>query len=166
MIINEVDNLCLLVEAEKISAKEDTSEWNLEINDKLVQADGHVRATNEWLEENKRKRKTIEGEEKLQFEVKLLETKLKLQAEHDTAKQSRSAAQTGGTMIGMQAKLVKLVISKFEGAYTDWPRFWGQFTENIDKTTVAPITKFSCLRESLGAKVKHCRNVALYTGRV
>ena len=58
-------------------------------------------------------------------------------------------------MIGMQAKLPKLVISKFEGAYTDWPRFWGPFTENIDKTTVAPITKFPYLRELLGAKVKH-----------
>lgn len=36
----------------------------------------------------------------------------------------------------------------------DWPRFWGQFTETIDKTSVAPITKFSYLRELLDFKVK------------
>ena len=36
----------------------------------------------------------------------------------------------------------------------DWPRFWGQFTETIDKTSVAPITKFSYLRELLDPKVK------------
>ena len=36
----------------------------------------------------------------------------------------------------------------------DWPRFWGQFTETIDKTSVAPITKFSYLRELHDPKVK------------
>ena len=36
----------------------------------------------------------------------------------------------------------------------DWPRFWGQFTETIDKTSFASITKFSYLRELLDSKVK------------
>ena len=36
----------------------------------------------------------------------------------------------------------------------DWPRFWGQFTETIDKTSVQPITKFSYLRELLDFKVR------------
>ena len=35
-----------------------------------------------------------------------------------------------------------------------WSRFWEQFTENIDKTTAAPITKFAYLRELLDAKVR------------
>ena len=35
----------------------------------------------------------------------------------------------------------------------DWPRFWGQFSENIDKTSVAPITKFTYLRELVTPQV-------------
>ena len=46
------------------------------------------------------------------------------------------------------------MITKFDGTYMDWPRFWGQFTEAIDKTSVQPITKFSYLRELLHCKVK------------
>lgn len=34
-----------------------------------------------------------------------------------------------------------------------WPRFWGQFSETIDKTSVALITKFTYLRELLDKKV-------------
>ena len=42
----------------------------------------------------------------------------------------------------IQAKLPKLVITKFDGTFMDWPRFWGQFWETIDETNVAAITKF------------------------
>ena len=57
-------------------------------------------------------------------------------------------------MIGMQAKLPKLVISKFNGSPMDWPRFWGQFSENIYQSAIAPVTKFSYLRELLEPKVR------------
>ena len=36
----------------------------------------------------------------------------------------------------------------------DWPRFWGQFSETVDKTNVAAITKFLSLSELLDSKVK------------
>jgi hypothetical protein len=38
----------------------------------------------------------------------------------------------------------------------DWSRFWGQFNEAIDKSSIAPITKFTYLRELLSPKVKPC----------
>jgi hypothetical protein len=34
----------------------------------------------------------------------------------------------------------------------DWPRFWGQFDEAIGKSSIAPISKFTYLRELLGPK--------------
>ena len=52
------------------------------------------------------------------------------------------------------AKLPKFVISKFDGSFMDWPRFWGQFSEAIDKSSIAPITKFTYLRELLSPKAK------------
>ena len=36
----------------------------------------------------------------------------------------------------------------------DWPRFWGQFTETIEKADIAPINKFTYLCGLLGPKVK------------
>ena len=54
----------------------------------------------------------------------------------------------------MQAKLPVSNFKIRRGIY-GLAEILGQFTENIDKTTVAPITKFSYLRELLGAKVKH-----------
>ena len=52
------------------------------------------------------------------------------------------------------AKLPKLVISKFDGSFMDWPRFWGQFSEAIDKSSIAPISKLTYLLELLEPKVK------------
>ena len=50
------------------------------------------------------------------------------------------------------AKLPKLVITKFNGTPLDWLRFWNQFEAEID---VAAITKFSCsLKELVDPKVR------------
>ena len=53
-VVSEVDKLRLAVEVEKISNDEDTTEWNMEIDGKITEADSHVRRTKEWLAENKR----------------------------------------------------------------------------------------------------------------
>ncbi len=37
----------------------------------------------------------------------------------------------------------------------DWPRFWGQFTETVDKAHIAAINKFTYLCRFLGPNVKH-----------
>ena len=52
------------------------------------------------------------------------------------------------------AKLPKLVIAKFNGSVIDWPKFWGQFSEAVDKSTLAPITKFTYLLELLESNLK------------
>ena len=70
-----------------------------------------------------------------------------------TAKQSNSVIVTQSQTA---AKLPKLVILKFDGSYMNWPKFWGQFTEAIDKSSIAPITKFTYLLELLEPKAKQC----------
>ena len=57
------------------------------------------------------------------------------------------------------AKLPKLVISKFDGSFMYWPRFWGQFIEAIDKSSIAPITTFTYLQELLSPKVRHIKTL-------
>ena len=53
---------------------------------------------------------------------------------------------------GLEAKLPKLVIIKFNGTFQDWPRFWGQYSKAIDELSFA--SKFSCLRQLLAPKVR------------
>jgi len=52
------------------------------------------------------------------------------------------------------AKLPKLVITKFNGDYTDWQRFWSQFEAEIDRASVAGVTKFSYLKELVEPSVR------------
>ena len=61
------------------------------------------------------------------------------------AEGSESAKSSGSSATGLEAKLLKLVITKFNSMFQDWPRFWGQFSEAIDKSSIANVTKFSYL---------------------
>ena len=154
MTLHETDQCKRAVETKKITEKEDLSEineWNDEVNTKMDEADGEVSLLQGWLDEKEKEARTSAQEEQFKFELKLHEKKLKLQAEvmNTTPEPSKSTTLTERT-----AKLPKLEISKFEGSYMDWPRFWGQFTEAIDKSNLAPITKFTYLCEHLDPKVK------------
>ena len=82
--------------------------------------------------------------------MKLHEQKMKLQTEIVT----QASHEGGGSPKQTQANLPKIEIQRFEGSNLDWPRFWGQFTETIDKAEIAPINKFTCLCGLLGPKVK------------
>ena len=133
-LLTEVENARRTVEGEKIAAEvsdDEISTWNDEINARIEEADGRIETLEEWLMKRKTEAENQEREEKMQFEIKLQETKLKLQENFQlkTGNQTLSAE----TPVS-QAKLPKLVITKFNGTYADWPRFWGQYSESIDKT--------------------------------
>ena len=83
----------------------------------------------------------------------------------ELASMSKNTPETKGceASFSQTAKLPKLVISKFEGSHMDWPRFWGQFTEAVDKSSIPPITKFTYLCEFLGSRVKRCVEALPFT---
>lgn len=72
----------------------------------------------------------------------------------DRNRDTPPAGSGNETIKGLQAKLPKLTITQFNGLYQDWPCFWGQFKETIDKTGIPSITKVTYLRELLGPRVK------------
>ena len=79
---------------------------------------------------------------------------MKLQLKTDQlAKNNQNEGIYQASTNSVQTKLPELVITKFDGSYMDWPRVWGQFSETIDKTSVAPITKFTYLRELVDKKI-------------
>ena len=55
------------------------------------------------------------------------------------------------------------MILKLDGSYMNWPKFWGQYTEAIDKSSIAPITKFTYLLELLEPNTKRCIEALPFT---
>ena len=155
--VNSSSNQCKrLVEEQKIASKTNMDEianWNDNIESKFEEADFQIARFSDWLAENERQTKAVAQEELFKNELKLHEEKLRMQSELVNSAKSKPETQEFSSP---SAKLPKLVISKYEGSYMDWPRFWGQFTEGIDKSSIAPITKFTYLLELLSPKVKIC----------
>ena len=117
----------------KIAAKVEDgeiSQWNDTVDAKMEYAENQMEALEEWLERKRQEHQIEEQEKTMQFEIKLQETKLKLKEEHDLKCQHKS---TPSEQLVSQAKLLKLVITKFNGSFTDWPRFWGQFSKQSIK---------------------------------
>ena len=147
----EINQMRLKVEATKLGAKEEIAhieEWNSDIDAQLEKADCEVDKMRTWIDDRKKEAIAVVKQEELKFQ----KAKMEMQAEIQSALLPQQVPTT--TPSDGQAKLPKLTITKFNGTYVDWPRFWGQFTETIDKTSVQPITKFSYLRELLDFKVK------------
>ena len=151
--ISQADELKRALEALKIEAEEDLGDigtWNTTIDLQLMKADEEVGKLHKWLENRRRQEETAAREDQLNFEMKLHEQKMKLQTEIVM----QASHEGGGSPKQTQAKLPKMEIQRFEGSNLDWPRFWGQFTEKIDKAEIAPINKFTYLCRLLGPKVK------------
>ena len=78
--------------------------------------------------------------------------RLRRQAEHEDEQLERRLRKMEQQQ--PQVKLPKLVISKFNGTYLDWLRFWEQFTSQIDKSATADGAKLTYLQELLEEKQK------------
>ena len=98
----------------------------------------------------------------MDFEKKLFETKMKFQTELQRAKEKSERAKIqngttdGRTVSGhdLPAKLPKLQIARFNSTYEDWPRFWKQCVEIVDKATMPGATKFAYLKSFIDQNVK------------
>ena len=93
-------------------------------------------------------------DKQLQFERAQLEQKLEFEKKMEEARKTNMGQVAASPAPMKSAKLPKLVITKFSGELTDWPRFWNQFEAEIDGIEVAAVTKFSYLKELVGPKVK------------
>ena len=99
----------------------------------------------EKREEEKRKRNL---EEKIQLE------KAKHEARASLEKTAKASTEESGNLSSVGAKLPKLEITKFQGTFLDWMRFWNQFETEIDKAKLTQVAKFSYLKELLVSSVR------------
>ena len=150
-ITTEIDLLKSEVEAKKITDEENPDEietWIGKIDKELSKADVEVQRLQQWQDTVLRDEKQRQREEQLQHERELYETKIKMKSA------LKLSSESGGGKDEIQAKLPKLTITKFNGTFTDWTRFWNQFSETIDKTDIPNVTKFAYLRELLETNVR------------
>ena len=140
----DVEKSRMEVESPKIKeneVEETITEWNKTIEAELSKADDEIKRLEEWQDSCKQENERNAFEEQMKYEVKLHEVKMKLEMERQ-AQLKVETPSAEAKVKQVEAKLPKLVISKFNGSYTDWPRFWGQYTESIEKSGLASITKF------------------------
>ncbi len=125
---------------------------NLDV--KLDAADVAIENLQKSLTEAEKAEKFETHEEELKREMSLHEKRLKTQAELSAISNTNTDAKGLSSPTTKAAKLPKLVISRFGGSFIDWPKFWGHFTEAVDKSPIAAITKFTYLLELLEPNVK------------
>ncbi|CAB4008117.1 Hypothetical predicted protein [Paramuricea clavata] len=117
-IINEVNKLVRTIEAEKITAKENSDEidtWIGEIEEKLNEGDDKITILEQWLDETREKREYSDQKKKLDFEMELHEAKMKLQAQKinkESSKEPTSRSTT--TRVEIYAASIKSLDQKFE----------------------------------------------------
>ena len=165
--ISEIHELKLKVEEEKLVAGEsleDVENWGDELNEKLQIYEETVVKISSFLNSAKLKKdeeiRVLDKQKEevtlnrvIEQEKKLHEAKLKLHDEYEkkvTVKVSQNAVDSEQVRI----RLPKLSITKFDGTHTDFVRFWNMFTKEIDKTSIASISKFSYLKELVSPKVR------------
>ncbi len=152
VITGEVEQSKRVVKELKIGEKVEVAEimqWSEAIDAKIEVADTEVTCIKTWLDEKMAEKETAEREGKIQFEMKLHQLKLESQAV-SIQKNDKNAENASY----IDAKLPKIEIAQFDGSPLDWPRFWGQFIETVDKRSVAPVNKFAYLCGFLSPKVK------------
>jgi hypothetical protein len=152
VITSEVDQCKRTVEQLKLADKTDlegNAEFEASVDEKIEAADGEVTRIKQWLQGKEAERVAAEKEGRIQFEMKLHQLKL----DSNPAPALKNDKNVENVEL-ISAKLPKIEITRFDGSPLDWPRFWGQFTETVDKRCVAPVNKFAYLCGFLSPKVK------------
>eukprot|EP00794_Sanderia_malayensis_P007573 gene7573-biopygen6100 len=166
--IDDIHTLISEVQELKIEADEELEEvrsWSLKIEADLAEFEDSIEELQKRVKLLKKEEKAAESREEeevkaearrreydeaLKLEEAKMQMKKQVEKEIMELKPSRDQQQQQPTKV----KLPKLVISKFQGTYLDWQRFWNLFEMEIDKSDIASVSKFSYLKEALVQKVR------------
>ena len=158
--LEDIYSTKLSVLAEKISAEEtqeNIDAWCSGIEDDINKYEGmlemikdEITSIHQGKEDDKLEKERKEAGERAarEFEEQKRIQSMKLEMKKERGQKSSENGKPS------RAKLPKLEISKFNSTFIDWPRFWGQFEAEIEKSDVQQVTKFSYLKELLSAEAK------------
>lgn len=160
--ISEVQDLKVSAQELKFEEGEDESEirkWSLEIEDNLRQFQGIGVELKEVVKEIKQKEAEkedkIKQEQRINLEKEIERVKFEEKLNYEKKLESlQSKGPLDTTHGASKVKLPKLIITKFNGTFTDWLRFWNQYDAEIDKSDISPVSKFSYLKELVSPSVR------------
>ena len=158
-VVASVEKAKRKLEELKIAAGEELSaitSWGAKLDQDIAAVDLDMDGISSFLNNFDQEQIEKARNDQLAFEKELFEKKLQYTKELKSANLSDQAGSQNGKQSAASAKLPKLTITKFNGTNLDWNRFWGQFTEGIDKSEMAAISKFSYLKEFVDPKVRKC----------
>lgn len=142
---------------------EEVTQWTLEIEGKITKFEevmGLLHSDVQLIRDEERaeveQKEDVKRKQRFEEELKLEEAKMQIKHEFNKKLEEAKGKSTKETVAGSNAKLPKLIITKFQGTHLDWQRFWGQFEAEIDKAEIGQIAKFSYLKELLVPKVRIC----------
>ena len=163
-----VDECKVQVEQAKIAngeSFEEVAEWSLGVENKQTAADVNIEYLKNCLAEEKQRDNLLAKEteeailqesrkKQLEFEQTQLEMNLANDKEIEEAKMSQSKTTEHSPHQMKTTKLPTVVISKFRGELTDWPRFGSQIEDEVDRADVPGVTKYSYLKDLVDPKIR------------
>jgi len=142
----------IMIENEKTG--DEIGEWSNKFNEDLLKYDEAVGEIQEKIEVINKSSEAANQEMEKNMEERRLEKKLGMQKAEERKKEDLLLGKVNSSCNSVQAKLPKLVISKFDGSHFDWFRFWNQFETEIDKSNLPNVSKFSYLKELVIPRVR------------
>ena len=153
---------------------EEIAEWGEATEQIVADADGKVRQLADHIKGSNSAAEAAERTEKWKAQLEYEQAQLRLQQEHEARERESQIKQEEQLLRqklnyqqmldeahpdqladkdGATAKLPKLTITKFNGTFSDWLRFWNQFESVIDKQNISGVMKFSYLKNLVEPKV-------------
>ena len=160
-LIEQTHQLKVQAQQSKIEngdAQEEVTKWSLDIENEIAAYEQAVdeikeRIANQHAKAKDEEEKIEQEKRRLLFEEELKMEKAKLELKQEFEKKMEESYAKSAVK-GNNAKLPKLVITKFQGTHLDWQRFWGQFETEIDKAEISQIAKLSYLKELVEPRVR------------
>jgi hypothetical protein len=130
----------------------DIRNWSAEVDENLKEYQGIgaelKQIVNEMRQEVAEKKFKVEQERRINSENEIEKIKFEEKLNYEKKLGDlHSKGPLNPTQGASKVRLPKLIITKFNGTFTDWMRFWNQYEAEIDNSDVSPVTKFSYLKE-------------------
>ena len=153
--LSEIQDLKLSVQELKFEEGKDETDirhWSAEVDDNLKEYQGIgtelKQIVNEMKQEVAERKDKAEQERRINLEKEIEKIKFEEKLNYEKKLEDlHSKGPLNPTQGASKGRLPKLIITKFNGTFTDWMRFWNQYEAEIDNSDVSPVTKFSYLKE-------------------
>ena len=130
-----------------------------EVIAKLADAMNELRSNHTIRDREKQHaQKEKERQDQLLFEKRQFELKLEYEQKLEEARKAQGQGPTNESKppkSKVNSKLPELKITKFNRKASNWLTFWSKFEAEIDKSDLAPTTKFAYLKEMLEPSIRN-----------